>query len=304
MGNNGAMKCPICALTGVRERPFGYEFKDRWLGALECTSCGIIFIHPQPGAEEIRELYSKEYFDSGDFRCGHAGSYFDDATREGLGDDPLLRRIKSIIPSGRFLEVGCAGGVFLNTARSAGYEVQGVEFSEEMTNFARAKFQLDVRAGDLRDAKFPASQFDVVFMGDVLEHLPDPVSSVLEIERVMKVGGILALLCPMQTNTIFSRVGFRAYDALGKRAKVHLPPYHLFEYRRKSMSNLVSHCGFDVIRAAESATPPSGLNLRGSFAQRSLKYLLQYPNVVMTKTMNVFGDRIELFARKRGGGVV
>lgn len=292
--------CPVCASTTLQGMPFGYTFNGQWLGAHQCGSCGVIFLHPQPSAQEIAQMYSKEYFE-GDFRCGHAGSYFDEQTQVSLADKELLDRIRQWKPSGRFLEIGCAGGAFLHAAQQAGYDVRGAEFSDVAAQLAREKFGLDVVTGSVADAHYADNMFDVVFMGDVLEHLPDPVGTCNEIRRVMKPGGIFVIECPMQTNTLFSRLGFAAYSLLGRKAVVQLPPYHLFEYRPASMSALLHRCGFTVLRKSEGMIPPGKIALRGSGPQRWGKKMFQYPNYLLTRTVGILGDRIEMVGEKPPG---
>ncbi len=292
-----ATACRICGSPDLTPMPFGYNFRDRWLGAVECRSCGIIFLDPQPSEEDFRTMYSKEYFE-GDFRCGHEGSYFDDETIERLSDTALLDRIREIRSEGNFLEIGCAGGAFLNAARKAGFHVRGVEFSAHAARFGREKFGLDIHAGDLASARYPDASFDVVYMGDVLEHIPDPLPTMREINRVMPAGGLLVICCPMQTNALFSRFGFLVYGMLGKRAMVNLPPYHVFEYRGKSMENLMHRTGFSVLRRMEATIPPSQISMRNSALQNVLKRAFQYPNYVLTKLFNRWGDRVELYAHK------
>ena len=291
------VQCPICSRTDLRCKPFGYLYKNRWLGAIECMTCKIIFIHPQPTEQEIASLYSKEYFEH-DFRCGHAGSYFDDAALEKLSEDKLLYRFKQFKTDGTFLEVGCAGGAFLNTLRKAGYNVHGVELSSEAAQLARERFNLDVRVGDLISAQYPDGMFDLVYMGDVLEHIPNPNAILKEIHRIMKPGGILGIRCPMQTNTLFSRIGFMAYSLLGKKATVHLPPYHLFEYRPKSFAHLLNLHRFEVTILNQTIMSPSEISLRGSTIERMMKKIFQYQNVAITRILKVFGDRVEIFATK------
>jgi SAM-dependent methyltransferase len=293
-----APHCHLCSSSKLAPKPFGYRFNGRWLEGMACRDCGIIFIHPQPAAEEIEQMYTKEYF-AGDFRCGHAGSYFDEATLNRLANEGLLRRIKRYQPGGKFLEVGCAGGAFLNAARRAGYEVQGVELSAEAAAFARRKFGLDVIVGEVGRAKFSDGRFDVVFMGDVFEHLPNPLATLQELNRIMAHRGLLVLECPTQTNTLFSRLGFLVYGALGKKAAVNLPPYHLFEYRPQSLKIFLRRCGFEIVAQIATAMSPQEIALRGSALQKIGKKIFQYPNFVMTKLLGIFGDRLELFATKR-----
>ena len=295
------LRCPVCNSTKLATRPFGYRFEGKWLQAFGCHECGIIFLHPQPTLEEIARLYSKEYFE-GDFRCGHAGSYFDESSLNDLVDEKLLDRIMGVKPDGRFLEVGCAGGAFLNAARKAGYAVRGVEFSDDAARLARQKFGLDVTTGDVQAAHYPDAAFDIVFMGDVIEHLTDPVATLKEIHRILDDGGVLVFACPTQTNTLFSRAGFLAYSVLGKQATVNLPPYHLFEYRPDSLNKLLHRCGFEIRKKRATMIRLKDVALRGTSLQRIGKKLFQYPNYLLTSMFGILGDRIEVFAVKRVAG--
>jgi len=295
---NEDLRCHICSAVRVVDRPFGYRFNGRWLGAMLCKECGIIFLHPQPTPEELKQLYTAEYFDQ-DYRCGHARSYFDERTLSTLVDETLLSRIRQRKPRGRFLEIGCAGGVFLNAARQCGYTVSGVEFSEDAAAFARRRFNLDVVGGDILEAGLEETSVDVVFMGDVIEHLPDPVRTLREVHRVMAVGGVLVLACPSQTNTLFTRSGMLAYRLLGMRATVHLPPYHLFEYRPGSMASLLRRCRFEIEHIYQSMISPGRVTLRGSLLQRLGKMTFQVPNYLLARMFGVLGDRLEIYAVKR-----
>lgn len=285
--------CPVCSAPGSVPVPFGYDFQATWLQCIRCTRCGVMFLHPMPSDDQIATLYAREYFE-GDFRCGHEGSCFTDPGRAALAGGGLLERIRELRRSGRLLEIGCAGGAFLNAAREAGYEVQGVELSPEASQFARSTFGLPVFTGDLLDARFPGGAFDIAYLGDVIEHLPRPREVLTEIRRILSPGGIIMLACPSQTNTLFSRAGFAAYGLMGRRATVQLPPYHLFEYRPLSIRALLGGCGFERIRVRQHAIPPGAIALRGPLTQRIGKKLLQYPNYALTSVFGVFGDRMEV----------
>lgn len=291
--------CLICGSGNFTVLPFGYDHEGLRLQGTLCRSCGIIFLDPQLSDEQITALYSREYFE-GDFRCGHTGSLFDDATLVDIADLPLVRRIKELQPGGMVLDIGCAGGAFLNSAQAAGFAVKGVEMSPDAAELARSRFGLDVITGDVFAGKFADGTFDVVYLGDVIEHLPDPRRTFTEINRIMRPGALLVIACPTQTNTIFSRLGFAAYGLLGKSVTVHMPPYHLFEYRPQSMRALMERTGFTIVRLDAGAIPPSEIALRGSFLQKTGKKLLQYPNAALTRLTGQWGDRLNVFARKNG----
>ena len=296
------LSCPVCRSSALGEKPFQYVYRERPLRARGCTRCGIIFIHPQPTAGELKELYSGEYFEGGDFRCGHEGGYCEPGTLERLTDPGLILSIRKNYPGNRFLEIGCAGGAFLNAARELGYDVRGVELSSDACRMARETFGLNVFEGDVVDARFPGESFDVVFMGDVIEHLPDPAGTVREVHRILGAGGVLVLGVPSQTNSLFSRAGFLLYTALGRRATVALPPYHLFEFRPASLRYLLRECGFRVAELKQGLIPPSRINLRGPAPQRIGKKLFQYPNWLLTGVFGVCGDRMAAYAVKESPG--
>jgi 2-polyprenyl-3-methyl-5-hydroxy-6-metoxy-1,4-benzoquinol methylase len=289
--------CPICECGDCHDVAFGYRFEGMWLQAMVCPRCGIIFLHPPLSPEEIRTLYSKEYFEH-DFRCGYAQSCFDSSHHDRLIDHALLKYLSTEKPQGRMLEIGCAGGAFLNAAKTYGFEVEGVELSRDAAEFARKNFALQVFNGTVIEADFNKDTFDVVVMGDVLEHLPNPMETLKEVWRIVRHGGLLVIISPTQTNSIFSRIGLALYKLLGKKVAIDLPPYHVFEYRPASLRNLLNRTGFAVVRESVGALHPRDLMLRGSILQRIGKKLFQYPNYMLTKLFDVFGDRITVYATK------
>lgn len=294
-----ALLCPVCSSSRIHDQPFQYRYRDRTLRAKECLRCRIIFLHPQPTADELKQLYAADYFEGGDFRCGHEGGYCDPSTLERIQDPGVLLQIKAMKGGGRFLEIGCAGGAFLNTARNLGFQVQGVELSHDACRIAIEKFGLQVYAGDVLDARYPDRSFDVIFLGDVIEHLPDPLTTLREIHRILDTEGMLVMALPSQTNNFFSRISFSLYRFLGKTATVALPPYHLFEYRPRSLEYLLTTCGFVITRLDQDIIPPTRINLRGPALQRIGKLLFQYPNWAMTRVFHAFGDRMTVFAAKQ-----
>ncbi len=264
---------------------------------MRCPSCGIIFLSPPLDHEAVRRLYSRDYYQH-DFRCGYAESCFDTARHDRLVDHSLLAFLTNSIPRGKLLEIGCAGGVFLNAARASGFDVQGVELSSAAADFARATFQIPVVTGTVIDARFPDRTFDGVVMADVLEHLPNPVETLEEVWRIMRQGGLLVILSPTQTNTLFSRIGLALYGLLGKNVTIQLPPYHLFEYRPSSLRNLLHRTGFHVVKESRGTLPPGSVMLRGPALQKIGKKLFQYVNYGLTEAFGILGDRITVYAIK------
>lgn len=101
--------------------------------------------------------------------------------------------VTALLPRpGRVLEIGAADAMTLWALRERGWETVGVDI--ELKPDPRA-----VAAGvvmhemDATKLDFPDASFDVVFSHNTFEHLPDPRSTLHEIVRVLRPGGIAHL---------------------------------------------------------------------------------------------------------------
>ena len=289
--------CLACGGRTIRVMPLRYEFHGSFPAA-ECRTCGMRFLSTQPTAESLVKLYSSEYFER-DFRCGRSDSdYFaEDAFRgenEGLLDD-----FAELGAPGRFLEVGCAGGWLLKHAQERGWQAQGVELSGEAVEHARS-LGLEVHHGELESAALPADTFDLVYMGDVLEHVPDCRATLIEVARVLKPGGHLYLRGPITTNSLARRVGLGMYGLAGRDIVLREPPYHLWEFTSDSLVRVMRAAGLATVRFRESKIAPGNAHGSKSALQRAAMWTLDAVNVPITQAFNVLGDRVVMISRKSG----
>lgn len=99
-------------------------------------------------------------------------------------------------PPGRLLDLGCGGGEFSARFRALGWQVCGVELIETQAARARA-LGIQVAAGEVSGGlPFLAEEFDLVFAGELIEHLLDTDGFLAEISRVLRRGGALVLTTP------------------------------------------------------------------------------------------------------------
>jgi SAM-dependent methyltransferase len=98
------------------------------------------------------------------------------------------------------LELGCG------RARSIGAllellgesEYFGIEASATAVKAARIDYPTyDIRTGDITALPFSASSFDIVVFNYVLEHLPEPYRVLDEALRVLRPGGLVAMIVPV-----------------------------------------------------------------------------------------------------------
>jgi SAM-dependent methyltransferase len=96
------------------------------------------------------------------------------------------------------LDLGAGDGSFAEELIEAGCEVVAVDVAEEALRRARVRVPgLDARAAD-EGGPLPLDEdsVDVVWAGEVLEHVADVVGLLAEVRRVLRWGGRLVLTTP------------------------------------------------------------------------------------------------------------
>lgn len=292
-------RCLACGREGgFRPLAMAYEWEGVEFPAAECPACAMRFLRVQPEGESLAALYSAEYFET-DFRCGRSDTHSFDEASFRAENDGLLARFEPYRGKGRLLEVGCASGWLLKHAAERGWSVTGVELSPDAVAHARG-LGLDVRQGTLDDAGLSAASFDLVFMGDVLEHVPDCRRTMEQVAGLLAPGGHFFLRGPITTHSLARSLALAAYGLAGRRLVLREPPYHLWEFTPRSLRGLVARAGLEVVALEQAKIPPGRAHGRKSAVQRAAMAALDAVNVPITRAFNALGDRVVLVARRPG----
>ncbi|MGP3953657.1 hypothetical protein [Streptomyces sp. 7N604] len=132
--------CLVC-----REVVAAQTLLDGWLH--RCRSCGFTWTARAGNGRKSAQLYTSAYFESGGYRdyFSHKAQWRYEARRR-------LRWLLSATRPATLLEIGAAGGFFLQAARAAGIVVRGVEASETGAKFARDHLALTIWHGAFESA--------------------------------------------------------------------------------------------------------------------------------------------------------
>jgi len=150
----------------------------------------------------------------------------------------------------RILDVGCAYGWFLDVAKEAGFQADGVEPEQEIADFARSKGH-EVLIGYYPDAVPSTASYNVIAFNDVLEHIPNPESIIRACRDRLPPGGFLSVAIPIRTGFFYRvskllfRLGVRSPFERMWQAKFHSP--HITYFSQNSLTRLAERNGFNLL---------------------------------------------------------
>jgi SAM-dependent methyltransferase len=215
---------------------FGTALSD----IVRCGACGHMQLARFPDDEALAGAYA----------VAESGDYIQEESGQRATARIALEMIERHAGGGRLLDLGCWVGYLLAEARDRGWQVTGVEPSRFASEHARERLGLDVQNADLWSARLEPHSFDVVVLGDVLEHLPDPTRALHRIASVTKPGGVLYLALPDAGSRLARVMGARWWSVI---------PTHVQYFTRRSISTLLRTNGWQVLSIT---TAPKAFTVR------------------------------------------
>lgn len=293
--------CPICsgpiAPWKTKVTPQGAFPIDR------CQSCKYAFVNPRPNLPYLEEFYassghgnealpSEETYESALKRESDSPNSTLDARR-------IIRRMvellpAAIAPSPKFLDVGCGYGFFSREAVRQGFDVLPLEFASIESRIAVRVIGRESALGTFEGFEGAPDTFSAILMSQILEHAADVNLWIAKANRLLSEGGVLAIALP-NFGSIF-RLTLQESDPY------ICPPAHLNFFSSRSLVDLLTRHGFDVLDVQHvSRIPPS------TFEKRLAKFGKSIPRVcaglsnLPLKLANTarLGMMLNVYARKK-----
>ncbi|MBX7167447.1 MAG: class I SAM-dependent methyltransferase [Pirellulales bacterium] len=194
-------RCPACGVVHEHpdrfSNPLGFQFAT-------CPETGTVYMDPVPTEGTLGRLYNDP---------AYAFHWTEQRTTDNVSVEPANQHdFDHLVSVFRFptdrrptlLDVGCATGAFLLTARQR-FDVEGVELGADTAEVAR-KQGLQVTTGRLQDVS-GEGRFDVITMLQLIEHITDPAELLTEARRLLRPGGIVYLDTPNVDSASFRLFG-------------------------------------------------------------------------------------------------
>jgi SAM-dependent methyltransferase len=164
--------------------------------------------------------------------------------RHELRERLLLDLFLSAGPGPDVLNAGAGQGTLTQKLAEVGYEVTSTDVSPHAVELLHGRTPGRTVEADLTSLPFADASFDAVVLGEVLEHVEDDRRALVEVARVLRQEGVLALSVPANPKL------FGPSDVWAG---------HVRRYTRPELLDACSAAGFTVRRCVAWGFPMSRL---------------------------------------------
>lgn len=271
-----------------------FPYTKNWNGKeyqyIGCKECRTAFVNPIPSESDFTVMYTKENYH--------------DAYYSKIDLEPNSRSISKIAEYCNeyhsMLDFGCGNGSFLLAARQAGFICNGIEYSENVRRMALENSGIPVYS--YNDLKASGHKFDIIHMGDVIEHIPEPKALIKELCELLSPKGIFFVEGPLENNPSLVYLCAASFKALRRKLKIDRSntgaPTHLFITNSEAVKffftkSLGFHClyfevyenGWPYLLKDNISLSPGGL----------IKYIIGVLAIILSKidirNNRIFGNR-------------
>lgn len=181
-------KCYLCGGSKFNKRPGSVRDRSE-LDILECIFCGLVcltsFEHIKDCFYESSEMHGKEMPEVATWL---KNTEWDDERR--------FQYLKAVMPNRSLLDFGCGAGGFLLKARQLTARAYGVEVETRLSDHYQKRdltvFQNQSKIPD----HIRKDGFEIITMFHVLEHIPNPKATLVELREMLADGGQIIVEVP------------------------------------------------------------------------------------------------------------
>jgi SAM-dependent methyltransferase len=214
--------CPWCSGACATTQP--PTTRPDWPRAL-CRTCGTIFYPAAPDPGSLSAIYAEAW--SAERESGANGS------TSILAASSLVRRMTpASLGSAHLLDYGAGGGALSRALAQVHREAEIHAYEP----FGPACSYPGVAWSDTADEPWSDRFYDIIFLCEVIEHVPDPTALLADLRQRLKPGGRIALTTPNARGLRARRQGGAWREAQN--------PAHLCLFTQQSLDLCAKRAGF------------------------------------------------------------
>jgi len=210
---------------------------------VQCQNCQYYYVYPLIDFTENdwELLYDEEYFEN------QTKWHLKKRQTDRVNRLNKLQKM-SANPIINFLDVGCGEGFMLLEAEQRGWNVYGLDISDNRTG--EAKELRNFKKCELLKSQYPDNFFDCIYLDSILEHVTNPREYLKEINRILKCSGVIYIGVPNEDslyNTLRKVNNFVfAKGKYSNKIKPFVTPYHVGGFNRYSIKLLLNSQNFTI----------------------------------------------------------
>lgn len=223
-----------CVCNNANPSEFTLKYQKENFAVVTCNTCSHHFI-PHYYRKQIQYT---QYKNAEVTAAVRAGNNWVKIQRHKL----RFQFIKKFIKSGKLFDLGAGWGHFMLAGKELGYDVCGIEISEQPYLYCVNDLKLPVDHIDFFEMD-ETKKFDVITMWDVLEHI-DQASPFLEkCNKLTNTGGYLFLQVP-QIDSYFAKKHKDNWKMMGLD--------HVNYFSKKTITQILDKHGYQVLKIKSS----------------------------------------------------
>ena len=219
--------CPWCKSANLK---YLVDSQDLLLAVSEqvfqyckCNDCGSLFQSLRPKDSFIGKYYSSSYQPHVKQNNNKKSMNSKINTFLGNGRATFVENVYKSKKLGKFLDFGCGAGTYLKKMQKKGWQVTGVDFSDQLLHGLRKDGFVVYNVNDKEWLQQNAGGFDLIRMNHVIEHLYNPVDHLRTLSGLLTEGGVLHIACP-NSDSVFFKVFGNSWFPLDAPRHIQLPP--------------------------------------------------------------------------------
>lgn len=295
------VNCCVCDSDAADCVGIGEDFEYRTsadvFAAMQCKSCGLVYLNPRPSVSEFDRIYPPAYH-AFDFSEKDYGFVF--KVRSRLEANRLLSFCKDLPDDAKILDVGCGDGFHLRLLRDYGnknWTLEGLDASEKAVE-AAAKSKIKVHLGTAEENDLPSENYDLAFLIQTIEHVEKPDKVLPSICRLLKKGGRVVIVTD---NT--DSLDFKLFKN-GYWGGYHFPR-HWNLFNRKALKKLAERSGFETAEIQTIVSPVNWVySIHNALVDMNApRFLINQFTLKSTVSLGVF-TILDIILQKLGRGAL
>jgi len=223
-----------CACGNSEPDKFHLKYQKENFAVVTCDSCSMHFIPPY-----YRKTISyTQYKNEAVTEAVRAGNNWVKIQRHKL----RFKFIQKFIKTGKLFDLGAGWGHFMLAGKQLGYDVYGVEISEQPYLYCVNDLKLPVDHIDFFEMD-ESKKFDLITMWDVLEHIDQANDFLAKCSKLTEPGGYLFLQVP-QIDSYFAKRHKDSWKMMGLD--------HVNYFGKETITRILNNNGYEVLAIKSS----------------------------------------------------